>query len=236
VRLYRQNRTKALPLYVLIPPTECDTFWITTSAVDTFSLGPGGLNGSLRAGAVFCVWHVHPGPTIVDVSSPGLTSQDALRYYSSSGSPVDVQPGDMKAQGPITFFSYRPESADGRSLRLDFEGSKPQEIPTVHVKLQNATADFVFIAERASSALRPGPERLSADALRLLTSAICLTFVGLMWLLVLRPGVWPKTSQASRGAKPVMSVAAFAAGAKLLQEDHEEVVNTATFFQSADPV
>jgi hypothetical protein len=244
VRLYNRNRNSSLGLYILVPPTECSTFWITTSATDSFSLGFGGLNGSIIAGHTYCLWYVNPRSGSVNVGYKG-TEKDVFLLYTKSETSVNLQSGLTKLNGPISLFVYKPSGVNGHRLNVDCEGS--QELPVVHAKTQRNTMDFVLYAERQSlgeNVRFPWGEKegeiqkeesVSPELLRKITSGLCLLSLAVIPVLIIRNGGREIFEKHRQSKKPVVEVAAFTKGARVVGVDQEELVNNATFFPSVDP-
>jgi hypothetical protein len=195
VRVYRRNETRSIGLYVLVPPIECDTFWITTAGVDTFSIGREGMNQSMKEGSTVCLWYVHPGPTVVEVSHEGGVHEDAFRYYLASNASVGAKPGTVRINAGITLWVYRCGNGNG-SMRLDFRSEGRQEFPVVHARLSAMAPDVVLYAERRSLGFPvgevdgKGARWISADGMMKITSWMFMGMGVAPPVLLLRPGVW----------------------------------------------
>jgi hypothetical protein len=229
VRLYGRN-TATVVVYALTPPTNCDTFWITSSATDTFSLGGSFANGTLSPARTACLWYLNEGPATATVRRAG---RDSLHVYTSHLAGAEAKDGDVALPGPITLFTYRPADALS-ALSVAFRGGA-QRLPVVHARMRRRSADFVIHAQRG--ALPSDRSLLGRDlreAVSRVTALIALASVGIGGVIASSRGVMASVGTAAARRKPVVAVAAFAPGASV-GADREDVVNTAAFFPEASP-
>jgi hypothetical protein len=235
VRLY--GRANAIiVLYVLTAPTNCDSFWITTSATDTFSLGGSLENGTLSPSQTACLWYINDSPAVATVTHASGAGRDALRVFTDARTDAQVKEGRVRLPGPITLFLYRPADAFS-AFAVDFGGG-PQALPVVHAAMRRRSADFVFQAERRSLGFEQGNETRAEtgnpETFRSLTAALALACVAIGSVIAGTRGTLNLVGKEGKGPKPVVAVAAFAPGAKIGFEQ-EEIVNTAAFFPDAHP-
>jgi hypothetical protein len=176
-----------LVLYVLIPPAECDTFYVTTAPTEFFSIGTPIANVTDGAESRSCLWRVHPSTFRYRARSENLQPRDSFRVHSTSLSSGDLtRITTIASNVAITFFRYwRSGHIIGRFAELEFTGINSDPFPSSHGRFPaGGKPDILRVDSGPVVAAPPDAARPPGVVRRQKSYAVRLSYISLMMIVV----------------------------------------------------
>jgi hypothetical protein len=120
-------------VYVLVPPCQCDLFFISTAKSDILKIGSGG-NLSDTPDRTICFWHVSPGKRMYFARLTKTQPTDRFEFYSrGAGEVTQVRNGfSANVRQGVSFFVYRTSGQkNDRSVTFQVVGDDDDPFPTI---------------------------------------------------------------------------------------------------------
>jgi hypothetical protein len=146
-----------LTVYALVPPVECNGYWITTGRMGTFSIG--GKTANATDSASVCWWHVYPSPRTYAIVRRNFLPADQLLAFVSAHHRRNLVER-VRFEEEVVLVYYRPDrSANGRSIEIGFSVDGNESFPFTEAYVERDGSAALLHAS-AESVRRP--EKLKA--------------------------------------------------------------------------